>query len=114
MFRRESWHASVLNLFSRAECIANAKISGRVHEANHVPWPSLLHDLPLLPEKLNGTEQAHGFSETSMRHVHSLRKLARANSHENDPIAMIRIHICLDFEDQPRESRIIGLDKLLT
>ena len=44
-------------------------------------------------------------------HGHVALELAGANAHEGDAVAMLRIHVRLDLEDEPGERGVLGGDQ---
>ena len=56
---------------------------------------------------------AHLLVEPHVIHAHAARVFARAQAHEGDAVAMLRIHVRLDLEDEAGELLFERLDGAL-
>ena len=74
------------------------------------PGERFVHRLAFLPEKLVRTGEPHLFARLHVGHHHVALESPRTNAHECEPIAMLRIHVRLDLEDEAGKLRIIGRD----
>jgi hypothetical protein len=61
-----------------------------------------------LPKSLWELESRTFFSERECMHGHVALELAGANAHERDAVAMLRVHVRLNLEDEAGERRVLG------
>ena len=89
---------------SRTSKVSDVFIRTR-SETYHIARPRLIYSFTLLTEKFVRGRKTHRFPGAGVRHHHIAFELARADSHERDTIAMLRIHVRLDLENESREFR---------
>ncbi len=88
------------------ERVADAEL--RVpHQANNVARVRLVNRLALLPEELVRTRKAHLPAGARVRDNHVALKAPRADAHERDAVAVLRVHVRLDLEDKAGERPVV-------
>ena len=80
-------------------------------EADDVAWERFVHRLAFVAEDLVGAGQAHLLPGAGVMHGHVALELAGANTDEGDAVAVLRVHVRLDLEDETGERRVFGRDK---
>src|SRR5690554_1613654 len=75
-----------------------------IEEPDDIASVRFMNRLAILREELLGAIQTDLLAEPEMMHPHPAFKFSRANACEGDAIAMRRIHIGLDFEDERAEA----------
>ena len=60
-----------------------------------------------------GALSAHRLAGAHQLRLHAARQLARADAHEGDAVAVVRVHVRLDLEDEAGHRRLAGLDRAL-
>jgi len=88
------------------KCVADAEFAV-ADEADDIARPGFVHRLALAAEKLVGRGETDGFAVRWCVTTMSRSKLARADAAESDAIAMLRVHVGLDLEDEAGELRIV-------
>ena len=91
----------------RRQRVADAKTVVADQTPIHIPRPRFIHRLAFLAEKFVRTRQPHLLFRTRMMHRHVPLKFPRTNPHKRDAIPMPRIHVRLNFENEPRKIRVL-------
>lgn len=91
------------------ECVANAEI-GIANEADDVAGVGVVHRFAFLGEEFVGIGEAHFFSGAGVDDGHVAFEFAGADAQEGDAVAVARVHVGLDFEDESGEGRVFGTD----
>src|SRR5690242_2112167 len=99
-FRGESGDFSINQTRVLRQRIANAKI--RVANQSHdVAWISFIHRFALAPEKLMRAGEPDLLASARVVDRHITLETTRANPHEGKPIAVLRVHVGLNFKNKP-------------
>ena len=72
-------------------------------EADDVAGPGLVDGLAFLAEELVGGGEADGFAGALVGDDHVALELAGAHAEEGDAVAVLRVHVGLDLEDEAGE-----------
>src|SRR5438874_9405695 len=89
--------------------IADGELSG-IDEADDVPRVRELDRFALAAEEAVRARSPDRRAGAAVHHRHVLREPAGAHAHERDAIAVARIHVRLNLEDEPRETLVRRLD----
>src|SRR5437868_5631226 len=81
-----------------------------VRDADDVAWPGLIDDLALLSEKEDGVVHADHLAGAGLLQLHAAPKPPGTEAQERHAVAMVRVHIGLDFEDEAGDLVFRGLD----
>jgi len=79
-------------------------------EADDVAGIGFVHGLAFVAEQLVRAGQADFFLGSRMMHRHVAVELSGADADEGDAVAMFRIHVCLDLEDETGKGGILRRD----
>src|SRR5207247_1657338 len=104
-FRRETRNFLIRDARVGCEGVADAE-AVVPNEADDVTRICLIHRLAFVAEKFVRARQAHLLLGARVMHRHVTLEFARTNTDERDAVAMLRVHICLYLEDEPREPRM--------
>src|SRR5687768_2392135 len=102
MFRCEAGQPGELDPLAQVQRVADPQIT-RVHQTDDVSWISHVDRLTIAPEQLMRVVESERPTTAGVRHDHPSFEHARADADERDPIAMARVHVRLDLEDETRE-----------
>ena len=73
------------------------------HDAHHIAGPRLVDGLAVLGEEALGIPEADGFSGAGVDGRHVALEAARDDAEEGNAVAVLRVHVRLDFENEARE-----------
>jgi hypothetical protein len=82
-----------------------------VDEPDDVAGEGFLDGLAVGGEEAVRPGQPHGAVQAGMMDQHVLLEPARADPHERQPVAVVRVHVRLNLEDEPRELLPVGRDE---
>src|SRR5688572_10385676 len=102
MLRREPRNTLELQISIGRECVSDSEDT-TVHYADHISRPGLFDRCPLTCHELLRRGESHRFFCANVIHLHACLELARANAHERDTVAVLRIHVRLDLENEAGE-----------
>ena len=77
-------------------------------EADDVAGPGLVHRLAFVAKQFVRAGQAHLLRGTRVVHRHVALEFAGTNPDERDAVAMLRVHVRLDFENKAGKLRMFG------
>ena len=100
VFGAESWDALVGDGFSCEEGVADMELSG-VPEPDDVAGVGFLDVASFLGHEHEGFGEGEFGAGAAEDGLHTAFKPAGAESEEGDAVAVSRVHVCLDFEDEP-------------
>ena len=84
-----------------------------VRDADDVAREGLVRDRPVLrEEELRGGER-DGLARAHELRLHAALEAAGADAHEGDAVAVVRVHVRLDLEDEARHAALVGRDEAL-
>jgi len=109
MLRRKPRQVGKTQRRSGVQGVADRKPAG-VHEADDVAGVGHLDRLAVATEEAIRARGTNRFAEPAVRHDHVLREAAGADTHEGHPIAMPRVHVCLNLEHEPGEALVRRAD----
>ncbi len=106
---REARDFVVSDRFVLGERVADAE---RVvaDEANDVAGPGDIDGLSLLAEKFLRGREAHGAASALVDDGHVALEFAGADANEGDAVAVLRVHVRLNLEDEGGELRVLDGD----
>ena len=108
MLCRKPRHSAEFQRLSRVDGIAYCELS-RVDETENVTRIRHVDGLAVAAEEAICARCAQLLSDAAVRQHHVLFEAARAYSHERDSIAVPRIHVRLNLEDEAAESIVGGV-----
>ena len=76
-------------------------------EADDVAGIRFVHRFTLVAKEFVRTGEANFFLRARVMHRHVAVELAGAHADERDAVAMFRVHVCLNLEDETAERRIL-------
>jgi hypothetical protein len=79
-----------------------------VVDADHVAGKRLGHDLAVRGHEGQRVGQLHFLAAAHMQRLHPGLEAARADAHESDAVAVLRIHVGLDLEHEAGELLLAG------
>ena len=106
-FRREPGNLAVHDGGIRSERVADAEFR-MADEANDVAGAGFVDSFALIGKKLVRTGEPDFLAGAGMDDGHIALESAGADAHEGDAVAMPRIHVRLDFENETGKSGIFG------
>src|SRR5207248_822605 len=93
-----------------AERVADTQRAS-VEQADHVARPGLLDDDAVRTEQLVRHGEADGPLLAHVTHVHAAAELPAAHPHEGEAVAVRRVHVRLDLEDETAEAFVERIDR---
>ena len=111
-FRREIRDAGERELLALGEGVADVD-GAVVVQADDVAREGFLGRAAIRGHEGERIGDAHLLVEPHVVHAHAARVLARAQAHERDAVAVLRIHVRLDLEHEAGELRLDRLDVAL-
>ena len=107
---RESFGREPRNFFVNDRRIGGERVADAKpivpDQADDVAGIGFIHRFALVAEKFVGTGEANLFLRARMRHGHVAFKFPGTNPDESDAVAMPRIHVRLNFENESGERGI--------
>src|SRR6185436_2274315 len=107
--RRETRNLLVQNGGIRRQRVADPETIVS-YEADDVAGVGFIHGFAFIAEQLMGTGQAHFVFRTRMANDHVAFEFAGTNADESDAIAVLRVHVRLNFENETGKVRIVRRD----
>src|SRR3546814_13554935 len=80
-----------------------------VGNADDVARKGLVRELAVLREKEDRGMHRDRLAAAARRQLHAPPELARTKPHEGDPVALLRVHIDLDLEDEAGDLGVLRL-----
>ena len=80
-------------------------------KADDVAGERFVHRFALVAENLVRAGEAHFLPGARVMHGHVALELAGTNADERDAVAMLRVHVRLNLEDETGERGVFGRDK---
>ena len=74
------------------------------------PGLGLLGELALLGEEEDRVVHGERLARAHLPELHAAPEAARAEAHEGDAVAVVRVHVGLHLEDEAGDARLVGLD----
>ena len=112
MFRSEVRNASEIDLFAVGQGIADAE-QARIVDANDVAGPGVVDDFLILREERRRSSEANFAAGTHVENLFATSKATRANAQECRTVAVFRVHVRLNLEDECAEGIFIGAHRAL-
>ena len=109
LFRRELWNRRELHAFAGVQRVANGD-APRIDDTDDVARKCFGNGFPVAPEEPVDARHAERGVEPRVHDRHVFGEPPRADAQERDTIAVTRVHVRLDLEDEAREIRIGRLD----
>ena len=106
--RREHRNARIAALFARAERIAQRENAG-VEQADDVARIGVFNGFALIRHELLRLLELNHLVRAAVPDGHALGEHARTDAHEGQSVAVRRVHVGLNLEDETGEIRIVGL-----
>ena len=103
--RREARDLAIDDGGVLGERVADAEF-GVADEPDDVAGVCLIHGFALLGEELVRAGKAHALAGARVRDAHVASEFPRADAEEGDAVAVARIHVCLNLEDEAGERTI--------
>ena len=104
MFRGKGGNRRKLDRRALVERVADRE-GARIGQADDVARIGDVERFAVVGEELHRAREADFFAGARVAHRHVALELARADAHEGDAIAMARIHVRLNLEDEAGEAR---------
>src|SRR5690606_27569182 len=101
--RREVRNTGELHILTSSEGISEL-YGAVVVQTDDVTGERLFCVLPIPSHKRQRIRKTHVFRDTNVTGFHALVVAAGHNSDKSNPVPVLRIHICLDFEDKARKT----------
>jgi len=109
MLRRKARDVEKAQRGAGVDGVADRELT-RVHQADDVAGIRLGDRLAVAAEETIRARGTQHFSRAAVGHRHVLGELPRADPHERYAVAMARIHVRLDLEDEAGEPLVGRLD----
>ena len=111
MLRRERGDGRELHVFALAHRVADAEDAG-VEQAHDVAGERLVDGGAVVGHERRARGQLQLLAALHVERLHAALELARADAHERDAVAVILVHVRLDFEHEAREFLALRVDFL--
>ena len=108
-FRSEVWDAGEAEGFAFGERVTNAQ-GAVVGDADDVAGKGFLGERAVLREEEDGGLDGHGFFGAGVDEFHAAGEFAGADSCEGDAVAVLGVHVGLDFEDEAGDGGFFGVN----
>ena len=112
MFRLERRDRVEADPRSAGERVADRERPG-IRQADDVAGERHVDRFAIVREELHRARQPHVFSGAHVAHRHVALEASRADARERDAVAMARVHVRLDLEDERREALVGRFDAVL-
>ena len=110
--RREGGKSAEVELLTFGQRVTNLE-DAVVGQSYDVSRPRLVHGALTLSHELGRRGEAHGLVETYVVIRLVAKELTGTYLAEGDARTVVRVDVCRDLEDEPRELRLIGLHDAL-
>ena len=104
--RREARHRRELDRLALAEGVADGE-EPRIDQPDHVAGERLLDRLPVLTEEPVRAGEADRPAQARVEDLHVLLEAPGADPQEGHPVAVARVHVRLDLEDEAGEIGVV-------
>ena len=98
-FRREAGNAGDAERLALGQRIADAQ-GAVIGDADDVAGEGLLRQLALAGDEEHGIVDRDLLAAAHLRQLHAAPEAAGAEAQEGDPVAVVRVHVRLDLEDE--------------
>ena len=105
-FRREARHAAEGQGLALGQRVADAQ-RAVIGDADDVAGEGLVGDGAVLGEEELRRVEADRLAGAHELRLHAARQPARADAHEGDAVAVVRVHVRLDLEDEAGHRRLV-------
>ena len=109
-FRGEARHAAKDDLLALGQRVADAQ-EPVIGNADHVAGERFLRQRAILGEEELRRRKRDRLARAHELRPHAALELARADAHEGDAVAMVRVHVRLDLEHEAGHLRLVRLHR---